>query len=151
MLSPTRGGPIIWPLRGKLFHPGMEQNPKSNSNLLAPSKVINLPWNAQGTRVKTADAPPPFPTVVHQLLTQPAYDFRIVGITRDSTGAVLGSCVVKLYRTSDDTLLQTTTSDAVTGAYEFRGTSPVLTQYGVSYKTGSPDVAGTTVNTLVGA
>ena len=75
--------------------------------------------------------------------------FSISGITKDSAGAALGNCVIKLYRTSDDLESYSTVSDD-SGNYIL----PVnnLTQwYAVAYKAGSPDVAGTTVNTLVGA
>jgi hypothetical protein len=75
--------------------------------------------------------------------------FSITGITKDSAGAALGNCVIKLFRTSDDLESYSTVSDA-SGNYIL----PVdnLTQwYAVAYKAGSPDVAGTTVNTLIGA
>lgn len=74
----------------------------------------------------------------------------ISGITKDSTGAVLGSCTVKLYETATDLLLQTTISDAVTGAYAFFLT-PSIPCYVVAYKVGAPDVTGVTLNTLVSA
>jgi hypothetical protein len=55
---------------------------------------------------------------------------------------------VELFDTARDVMMQRTTSD-VNGAYEF-SVSPQLTFYLVAYKAGSPDVAGTTVNTLTG-
>lgn len=79
------------------------------------------------------------------------------GVTRDVNGSVLGSCVVKLYKTSDspnagkDTLLYEVTSDATTGAFIVYTPFYPDTHYMVSYKAGSPDVEGTTVNTLIGA
>lgn len=72
------------------------------------------------------------------------------GVTRDSAGAILGSCVVQLFRTEDDSYQGQTFSDATTGAFTFQ----ILEGgpfYIVAYKAGGPDVAGTTVNTLVGA
>jgi len=75
-------------------------------------------------------------------------DFRITGVTKDSTGAALGGCVVDLFRTVDDSVAGRTVSDA-SGNYTIYAT-PQLTHYAVAYKAGSPDVAGTTVNTLVG-
>lgn len=75
----------------------------------------------------------------------------ISGVTKDSAGAVLGSCVVQLFLTATDYFISELISDAATGAYEFRvglGTGPY---YLVAYKAGSPDVAGTTANVLVGA
>lgn len=75
--------------------------------------------------------------------------FFISGVTKDSSGVPIGSCAVKLFRTSDDLLMQTTVSDPTTGAYSF-GAVGSANMYVVAYKAGSPDVAGTTVNTLVG-
>ena len=74
--------------------------------------------------------------------------FVLNGITKDSSGAVLGNCVVMLFRTGDDTVESETVSDG-SGNYSFtRGNN--LAAYCVAYKSGSPDVAGTTVNTLTG-
>jgi hypothetical protein len=73
----------------------------------------------------------------------------ISGYTRDRAGAILPNCEVHLYRTLDDLEMDETTSDAA-GYYEFRSAIPVETYYVVAYKAGSPDVAGTTLNTLVG-
>jgi hypothetical protein len=83
-------------------------------------------------------------------MPQPATVLRVFGVTRDSTGAVLGNCDVDLLRTRDDFKVDDVMSDA-NGVYEFRGASPSETYYIVAYKTGAPDVAGTTVNTLVGS
>ncbi len=73
----------------------------------------------------------------------------ISGITRNASGAVLGGCVVKLFQTGSDVELGTAVSDPVTGA--FNVTSPIdgAACYIVAYLAGSPDVAGTTINTLV--
>lgn len=76
--------------------------------------------------------------------------YKISGITKDSTGAVLGGCLVSLFYTQGDTLICKMLSDATTGEYSF-GMGPSLDCYVVAYKAGAPDVAGTTVNTLVGA
>jgi hypothetical protein len=75
-------------------------------------------------------------------------DFTISGVTRDSTGAVLGNCVIDLFRTADDSVAARTESDG-SGNYKIYASSE-LTHYAVAYKAGSPDVAGTTVNTIVG-
>lgn len=76
--------------------------------------------------------------------------YHLTGVTKSSTGAALGSVTVKLYRTSDDALIATTTSDG-SGNYSFTLSNTTTQYYVVAYKAGSPDVAGTTVNTLVGA
>jgi hypothetical protein len=74
------------------------------------------------------------------------YNAAISGVTKDSTGATLGNCVVDLIITSGDLFATTTTSDA-SGNFTIY---PTVTGpfYIVAYKAGSPDVAGTTVNTL---
>lgn len=73
---------------------------------------------------------------------------RITGITKDLTSAVLGSVTVQLFRTVDDFYLGEVVSDASTGVYfiDAPGPGPF---YLVAYKAGAPDVAGTTVNSLV--
>lgn len=126
-----------------------QQYPRANGNLLPPKKPVNFPWNAQSARVTTPDVPPPYPSVVHELLPLPAYNFRVIGITKDSAGAVLGSCTVKLFRTSDDALMGTTTSDATTGAYEFRFASPFFACSAVA-RDPTGLLVGVTLNTLVG-
>ncbi len=75
----------------------------------------------------------------------------VTGVTTDETGAILGSCLVKLYETASDNIVDTgVTSDATTGVYV--ATTPFSTAcYAVAYKTGSPDREGTTVNTLTPA
>jgi hypothetical protein len=75
-------------------------------------------------------------------------NWSISGITKDSSGSVLGSCVVELFYTQTDFPLSKVTSDATTGAYSFNCSPNAGNYYAVAYKAGSPDVAGTTVNTL---
>lgn len=72
---------------------------------------------------------------------------EISGVTKDSNGTPLAACAVDLFRTLDDALVQRTTSDAL-GNYLFLhpGSGPF---YLVAYKAGAPDVAGTTLNTVV--
>lgn len=73
----------------------------------------------------------------------------ISGITRDTNSVVLGSVTVQLFRTLDDLLMDQRTSDPNSGEYSVY-TPDTGNHYIVAYKAGSPDVAGTTVNTLVG-
>lgn len=75
---------------------------------------------------------------------------RITGIAKDSTGAVLAGATVTLFRTSDNQPCGSTVSGS-------DGSYVMSVPYGlgemhfiVAYKAGAPDVAGTTVNTLVG-
>ncbi len=74
--------------------------------------------------------------------------YEITGVTKDSTGAALGGCTVKVYRTTDDVLVGTQVSDAA-GNYNIQVAASSLAYYVVAYLAGSPDVSGTTVNTLV--
>jgi hypothetical protein len=82
-------------------------------------------------------------------LPLPATKLLIFGVTKDSAGAVLASCTVSLYRTLDDMLFEKVISDG-SGNYAFSAIGLSEQYYVVAYKAGSPDVAGTTVNTLVG-
>lgn len=90
---------------------------------------------------------PPFMAARAPMPIQPA--IFITGVTRDKTGAVLGSCVVHLFRTDSDLIVQATTSDG-SGNYTFSMVGLGTKYYVVAYLPGSPDLAGTTVNTLVG-
>lgn len=80
----------------------------------------------------------------------PTMRLFISGTTKDSSSVALPSCSVKLFRTSDDLLMETVTSDG-SGNYSFSSVGLGETYYVVAYKAGSPDVAGTTVNSLVGS
>lgn len=69
------------------------------------------------------------------------------GVTKDGTGSVLGSSVVTLYYSDTKQPISSVLSDTSTGAWSFN-VGPNKSYYAVAYKQGSPDVAGTTVNTL---
>lgn len=73
---------------------------------------------------------------------------KIIGTTLDQNGDPLGNCVVQGFLTSDDTYVGQTISDTA-GYYELTTLYPGQAHYLVAYKSGSPDVAGTTVNTLI--
>jgi len=71
----------------------------------------------------------------------------LTGISRDNTGAALGGCTVKLFRTWDDVMIASAVSDG-SGSYTlFPASSGPY--YLVEYKAGAPDVAGTSRNDLV--
>jgi hypothetical protein len=74
--------------------------------------------------------------------------YRISGVTKDSTGAALGNCGVDIFETGSRRFVGSTISDA-SGNYSLDVTVEVPC-FGVFYLAGAPDVAGTTVNTLVG-
>lgn len=78
----------------------------------------------------------------------PAPYYRIAGVTKDSSGVPLGNCSVHLFRTSDDVEIDMVQSDA-SGNYEFRSATLITSYYVLAYKQGTPDVAGTSVNTLI--
>lgn len=85
-------------------------------------------------------------------LLQIQYDWAqsntaLTGVTRDSTGAILAGCRVTLNQ--GNVIVAEATSDG-SGGFTFSnpGSGPFFI---VAYKAGSPDVAGTTVNTLLPA
>ena len=70
-----------------------------------------------------------------------------VGYTRDAYGSALGDCTVRLFRTSTDELVSKVQSNA-NGFYQ--ATSPYLeAHYMTVHKTGTPSVAGASVDTIV--
>ena len=79
-----------------------------------------------------------------------AKNFTISGVTKDSSGNPLANCVVHLFRTGDDSAVAKTTSDG-SGNYSFTLGDNAGNFYVVAYLPGAPDVAGVTVNTLIGA
>lgn len=71
---------------------------------------------------------------------------KIIGTTYDSGGTPLANVVVQAFRSIDEKFVGTTTSDL--GGYYECPTIFADQHYLVAYKAGSPDLAGTTVNTL---
>lgn len=75
--------------------------------------------------------------------------FTVTGLATDAVGVPVSGATVKLFRTLDDTVLGQTTSD-VNGSYAITLAGATIGSfYLVFYKSGSPDIFGTTVNTLV--
>lgn len=72
----------------------------------------------------------------------------ITGTTRDASGVALAGVTLDLFTTADDVKVASMISDAA-GAFAFDATA-AGPYYLVAYKAGAPDVAGTTVNTLIG-
>lgn len=71
----------------------------------------------------------------------------VLGVTRDQYGSPLGGVTVKLFRTLDDTKQDQIVSDPLGN---FLLTSPFSDDhYLVFYKTGAPDVTGSSVNTII--
>lgn len=71
----------------------------------------------------------------------------VTGVTRDSGGNPLGGCTVELFDTRTDQRVAATVSDG-SGNFSLPGASGPY--YLVCYKAGTPDLAGTSVNTLTG-
>ena len=70
---------------------------------------------------------------------------RIIGVSRDATGAALGNCVVNVFTTNSNVLAASTISDG-SGNWTAYPNQPGP-YYFVEYKAGSPDVFGTSPNT----
>lgn len=81
---------------------------------------------------------------------RPARGLTISGVTRNASGVALGGCTVMLFRSTTDELMETVVSDG-SGVFSFGTVGPGQAYYVVAYLPGSPDVAGTSVNTLVGS
>jgi len=79
-------------------------------------------------------------------LPRPTALYALSGITLDSTGAPLGSCTTKLFRTDTDVKVAEQTSDATTGAFTFYADLGTA-YYVVAFNNGNP--AGVSLNTLV--
>jgi len=74
--------------------------------------------------------------------------FGFVGVTRDSLGSPIGGCTVLLFRTSDNVLQDTTTSDA-DGRFLLNTAYYPDAHFLVVRKTGTPNVSGATDGTQV--
>lgn len=73
----------------------------------------------------------------------------IMGSCKDSGGSPVSGAVVQCFLTANDTLVSEVTSNT-NGTYEAPTVYPGAAHYLVAYRPGSPDIAGTTVNTLTG-
>jgi hypothetical protein len=133
--------PILWLLKGKLQQPiFMQQYATAQAGRPLPRPAI-LPWRLR--------EPAWTPGCVHSLLIPPTF-FQISEQTKDSTGAALGGATAKLFVTATDVMIESQVSNADGYAY-FKMPAQAVTHYIVAYKSGSPDVTGATLNTLVGA
>lgn len=70
---------------------------------------------------------------------------RIIGVSRNATGGALGNCTVNVFTTKDNVLVASTTSDASGNWTAYPNQQGPY--YFVEYKSGSPDVFGTSPNT----
>jgi hypothetical protein len=110
---------------------------------IPPSQIVKPAYSSKQSQ----------PGVVHPLKPMPATVLKITGISKDSAGAPLGSCVMSLFRVDADsgnnlvyTFISNTTSDATTGSYTFN----VNRNYNYMVTSNKVTVAGITLNTLTG-
>jgi hypothetical protein len=75
--------------------------------------------------------------------------YTVEGVTRDSSGKVLGSCTVQLFESDSSRLVEEKTSDA-DGAYSFSVPNPATAYFTRAYKDGAKNVFGITDRNLVG-
>lgn len=80
--------------------------------------------------------------------TAAVVNWILAGVTRGTHGQPLGSVSVLVFDTTTDSLLGSGTSDSG-GNYNITLSSSGHNLFAVGYLAGSPDLAGTTVNTLV--
>jgi hypothetical protein len=130
--------------------PGREENWKRFSR---KEPNVSSPWPATlRSRIGTINAlrlpAIALPQPVRKLLSAPANPLFLFGVSRDSAGAILANCTVMIFRTEDKSFIGQTVSDGV-GAWSYSITvgGPFFL---VEYLVGTPDRAGTSVNTLVG-
>ena len=120
---------------------------------IAPATFASDWWPGATELLDTADGPN-----IESEIRWGCYDqaagassrFGFTGVTRDQYGTAVGGCTVKLYRTSDDALLDSQVSDP-SGNFLLSTAYYPDTHYIVAHKTGSPDIDGVTPNTLIGA
>ena len=74
--------------------------------------------------------------------------YTLSGVSRDSTGAPLGGCTVKVFMTLNDTKVYETVSDG-SGNWSIDVSPNPGPFYYVEYLVGTPDRAGTSINTNV--
>ena len=111
--------------------PSMAQFPRGRSPLMVHGMAK---LDLKGTR----RSPPMFDTHI----------WALSGQTVDGTGSALGNCQVHLFYTSSDVEAAMVQSDA-SGNFTFLIGPNAGPFYCVAYLPGSPDKAGTTVNTLL--
>lgn len=96
------------------------------------------------------------PSVVHSLKPMPATTFYISGVSKDNTGAVLGNCIMSLFRVEKDptnpnydiyTFISRCISDA-SGNYYFN--VGLSMSYQITGTDGAETVWGITLNNLTG-
>ena len=118
-----------------------QQAAPAGVNLSAPGFDISIDYASRMNPLPRAASDPQRTSLFFDYLSM-----TLTGVTRDANGAILAGCVVDLFDTLTDTKQQATVSDA-NGVFWFSLMAPGP-YYVVSYKVGSPDVAGTSINIL---
>lgn len=138
------GRSIFTPSRMGMFLPLDCASPQSSASLFAQTlglniaKMFSIVAGSGATGIFSFTSP-----------VRGKQQYSVTGVTRDSNGIALGNCVVEIFTTSDDIKFSTQTSDA-SGNFSFKVPSNGWSFYMVAYLPGSPDVFGTTVNTITG-
>lgn len=86
-------------------------------------------------------SPPPMWHLENRILT-------VSGTVVNGAGTVVSGATVKLFRADNDQKIAQTTSGA-DGTFVFWPMNNGVTYYVVAYLAGSPDIEGTTINTLI--
>jgi hypothetical protein len=73
----------------------------------------------------------------------------IKGQCVDASGNVAAGAIVQAFRTSDDAFAGLVDANSTDGQFSVPSPYPGVAHYLVAYKPGSPDIGGTTVNTLI--
>lgn len=83
------------------------------------------------------------------LSDQASFPYQITGVTRDSSGAALGSVTLWIFRVSDKCYFGEKTSGG-NGSYTFEAPNTTTEFFIVAFKSGAPDKVGTTYRDLKG-
>jgi hypothetical protein len=115
-----------------------------------PVHLFRLRMNLASTGGSTKATPKGRGPSMRNLTPLPNTKFVLTGTTLDETGAAAAGFTVYLFKMVNGvpTLMDTTVSDG-SGNYSFI-VSSVDQYWATSYKSGSPDKAGATLQTLVG-
>lgn len=103
-----------------------------------------MPGGGGGSPVFTAGFRSPVPMADFYIPRKQPARYVINGTTYDDTGAALAGVTVEVFETLANRLVAVVVSDASGNYYADVSASPGTTFFAVGYKTGSPDVAGTT-------
>jgi hypothetical protein len=122
------------------------------------SQALTYNWTGSGENaaigcVLSNYGPPaaPHPRIFYPTSTffNSYHKYFLTGTTKNAVGIRLAGCTVRIFRTSDNTIVATTTSDS-SGNFSAQVPGDSIPVYAVATLAGIPNVEGTTINTLVG-